>query len=387
MQIYKIDKLNAKDSFIKLGADKLGANILKDKVDTHLLYIKNINVGGANILKQDALSIGADVVVPRGTILADDKYVDIILVGTTKHFKILSKKEKLQPFGLKELAYKLKYFINNKKYSTKIMAVLNINDDSFYEKSRYKKKEALKQIVSMINQGADIIDIGAVSSRPGSKPVSTKEELDRIKYICDTIKEQKLYKKAIFSIDSYTPKVVKYALNSGFKIVNDITGLKNNKIAKLVAKYNATIVIMHMQGTPKDMQNDPKYDNVILDIDNFFAKQIKKAKKYNIKNIVLDVGIGFGKKLEHNLILLKNMEHFRHFGYELLIGASRKSMIDMIVKSDVSQRLPGTLAIHLDSINKGASIVRTHDVAEHYQAIKIQEAIQNTVNMDTNCEK
>jgi len=125
------------------------------------------------------------------------------------------------------------------------------------------------------------------------------------------------------------------------------------------------------------MQNDPTYDNVMIDIDSFFEKQIKKAKNFGIKNIILDVGIGFGKTLEHNLILLKNMEHFKHFGYEVLIGASRKSMIDMITKSDVQNRLGGSLAIHLDSVRKGASIVRTHDVQEHFQAIKLQEAIDN----------
>ena len=380
MQFYKLDNNDTEKTsiiFQNLGSDKSGSKIMSKKVNSHMLYIKDIHVGAANILKQDALSIGADLAVPMGTIIAKEKYVDAILIGTTKHFEILSRKELTQPFGLKELATQLKSFVNTKKYSTKIMGVINTNDDSFFKNSRYTEQNAIDKIKTMINDGADIIDIGAVSSRPGSSPIKFKDELNRIKYICDTIKKEKLYKKVKFSIDSYTPKVVEYALKSGFSIVNDITALSNDKIAKLTAKYNATIVLMHMQGSPSDMQDDPIYDDIMIDIDNFFKQRIKKAKDFGIKNIVLDAGIGFGKTLEHNLILLKNMEHFKHFGYEVLIGASRKSMIDRIIPSSIEERLSGTLAIHLDSIKKGTSIVRCHDVREHYQAIKVQEAINN----------
>ena len=377
MKFYKIDANDAKKLFKSIGSDDIGSKIMSKKVNTHLLYIKDIHVGAANILKQDALSIGADLAVPRGTIIAKDKYVDVVLIGTSKQFEILSKKELAQPFGLKELAKELKSFINNKKYPTKIMGVINTNDDSFFKKSRFKDKNAIKKIKQMIEQGASIIDIGAVSSRPGSLAVDAEIELNRVKPICDIIKKEKLYKKATFSIDSYTPSVVEYALKSGFKIVNDITGLSDDKVAQLTAKYDASIVIMHMLGTPKTMQQNPQYDNIMCEVDDFFKQRIQKAKDFGIKNIILDVGIGFGKTLEHNLILLKNMEHFLHFGYEVLIGASRKSMIDKIVCSDIEERLPGTLAIHLNSIKKGASIVRCHDVKEHNQAIKVFEAIEN----------
>jgi dihydropteroate synthase len=378
MKIYKINNKNQKQIFQNLGCDIGGVNILFDKANLNLIYIKDISSTAANILKQDALSIGADLAVPKNTILLQTKKVDAILIASNKHLKILSKKELSQPFGLKELATKISQLISKPtKYDTQIMGVINANDDSFYNKSRFKSKKAIKQIYKMIDEKANIIDIGAVSSRPGSNGVTPKEELKRIKNICDTIKKEKLYKKVTFSIDSYTPSVVEYALKSGFKIINDITGLKDNKIAKLASKYGATVVIMHMQGTPKDMQLDPKYDDVIYDIDKFFQKRIKKAKKFGIENIILDVGIGFGKTLEHNLLLLKHLEHFNHFGYQVLVGASRKSLIDKIVPSDVKDRLSGTLAIHLDAISKGASIIRCHDVKEHYMAIKIQEAIIN----------
>jgi dihydropteroate synthase len=256
------------------------------------------------------------------------------------------------------------------------MGIINANDDSFFNQSRFMGDDAIEKIETMIQDGADIIDIGGVSTRPGSEAVDEKEELSRIKPICDIIKEKKLYEKVIFSIDSYTPSVIEYALKSGFTIVNDITGLANDEVAKLVAKYDATVIIMHMQGTPKDMQHNPSYKDVMYEVDDFFKERITKAKKFGIENIILDVGIGFGKTLEHNLTLLKNMEHFSHFGYEVLIGASRKSLIEKVIpNTPTSQRLPATLAIHLDSIRKGASIVRCHDVAEHYQAIKMQEAI------------
>jgi len=376
MDIYKITTNDFKKLYKDLGTESIGAKILAKKSNINTIYIKDLHTGAANILKQDALSIGADLAVPRGTILNTTKTVDVILIASNKHLEILSKKELSQPFGLKTLASSLKSFIKKPKKSTKIMGVINANDDSFYNKSRFKSSDAIAKINQMIKDGANIIDIGAVSSRPGSVSVDEKEELSRIKDICDTIKKQKLYKKVDFSIDSYTPSVIKYALKSGFTIVNDITGLSNIEVAKITAKYNASIVIMHMQGSPKTMQDNPSYDDIIIDIDNFFKERISIAKKYGIKNIILDLGIGFGKTLEHNLTLLKNQEHFLHFGYELLIGASRKSMIEHIVpNTPVEQRLSGTLAIHLDSISKGTSIVRCHDVKEHHDAIKVYEAI------------
>ena len=376
MQTYKISINDAKTLFEKLGCDKGGISILASKIKVHTLYIKDMHVGAANILKQDALSIGADLAVPTGVIIAKEKYVDAILIGTTKHFEILSRKELAQPFGLKELAKSLKEYIKTNNYPIKIMGVLNANEDSFFKDSRFDGTTAQYRLEQMIEDGANIIDIGGVSSRPGSIAISAKEELTRVKPIIDVIAQQKLYEKVQFSLDSYAPEVLQYALDNGFSIVNDITGLQDDNVAKVAAQYDTQVVIMHMQNDPTTMQNNPVYDDLMLDIDTFFQERIKKAHAFGIEKIVLDVGIGFGKTLEHNLMLLKNMEHFKHFGYELLVGASRKSMIDKIVSSEISQRLPGTLAIHLESINHGASIIRCHDVKEHYQAIKVQQAIQ-----------
>jgi dihydropteroate synthase len=377
MQTYKISVSDTKKFYENLGCDSGGISILSKKSKLHTLYIKNMHVGAANILKQDALSIGADLAVPSGVIIARDKYVDAVLIGTTKHFETLSRKELAQPFGLKDLAKILKDYVMETSYKTKIMGVLNANEDSFFKNSRFDNSQACQKIEKMIEDGANIIDIGAVSSRPGSIAVEEKIELERVKDIVDTIYTNKYYEKVDFSTDSYSPLVIDYVLNKGFKIVNDITGLQNDEVCKIASKYDAQVVIMHMQNDPTSMQNEPFYENVILEIDDFFKERIEKAHSFGIKDIVLDVGIGFGKTLEHNLLLLKNLEHFKHFGYELLIGASRKSMINMITTSAIEDRLSGTLAIHLESIRNGASIIRCHDVKEHHQAIKVFEAINN----------
>ena len=378
MQVTKLsNKIDVKQYLKNLGVDGGGVNILSSKVTQHILYIKDLHVGGANILKQDALSVGADLAVPRGTVLATTPKVDAILIATQRQLESLAKKELSQPFGLKELAQIFKDITQVKKTKkTKIMGVINANDDSFFSGSRFEPKEAIVQIKQMIEDGAEIIDIGGVSSKPNAKLVSADEEFSRVKPIYDIIKEEKLYEKVTFSCDSYEPKVIELALNSGFSMVNDITGLQNDEVAKLCAKYNASIVIMHMQGTPQTMQDNPEYEDVILEVYHFLEKQIQKAKDFGIKEIMVDVGIGFGKTLEDNLRLIKHLEHFKTLGCDLLVGASRKSMIDTISKSSVEQRLAGTLALHLEAVENGADIVRVHDVFAHNQALKVREALQ-----------
>ena len=381
MKIIKLsNRLDKEKIFEKIGSTKEGNRILKDKMELNFLYLKDIKNPAALILKQDALSVGADLVVNKDTILCKKTTSDALLIATNAQLKKLSKKEMLQPFGLKEFAKEiLKYSKAPKKEKINLMGVVNANEDSFFEGSRFKGGEALKHIKKMIKDGADIIDIGGVSSRPGSDAVSEDEEFERVKPIIDEVYKEKLYEKADFSLDSYSPKCLEYALMHGFKIVNDITALSNDEVAKITAKYEAKVVLMHMKGTPKDMQKNPTYDDVLLEVYQFFQKRIEKAKSFGIKDIVLDVGIGFGKKLEHNLLLLKHLEHFLSLGYPLLVGASRKSMIDMITPSEVKERLPGTLTLHLKAVQNGATIIRCHDVKEHFQALKVEEAFGNVI--------
>lgn len=361
----------------EINVDSGGMHILSDKAKTHIISIKDLNVGGANILKQDALSIGADLAVPRGTVLAKTPKVDCILIATTAQLKILSKKELAQPFGLKDLAQKIKKITQIKKpQDIEIMGIINANDDSFFSKSRFINNDAIVKIESMINDGASIIDIGGVSSAPNAQIVTAQEELERVKPIIDAINDKKLYDKVTFSIDSYEPKVVEYALKSGFKIVNDITGLQNDELCKICAKYKAKVVIMHMQGTPKTMQNNPKYSNILDEIYEFLNKRAMKAESFGIKDIILDIGIGFGKTLNDNLMLIKHLEHFMSLGYPLLVGASRKSMIDKITPCDAKDRLSATLILHFEAIHNGASFLRVHDVKEHIQALKVDIALR-----------
>lgn len=378
MQVEKLsNSVDAKKILTSLGVDSGGINILASKMQQHIFYIKDLHVGAANILKQDALSVGADLAVPRGTVIAKTPHVDCILIATGKQLEILSKKELAQPFGLKELAAKLKQFTKIKKPShVEIMGVINTNDDSFFSGSRFQGTHAIEKIVKMIEEGADIIDVGGVSSRPNSLSVSAEEELQRVKPILDAISKEKLYDKVRFSIDSYEPEVISYALESGFKIVNDITGLQNDEVCKLCASYDATAVIMHMQGIPQTMQENPEYDDVINDVYTFLEDRIHKAESFGVNDIIVDIGIGFGKTLEHNLLLIKHLENFLTLGKKVLVGASRKSMINEIYPSKIEERLSGTLTLHLESLRNGASILRVHDVAEHKQAIKVQKALE-----------
>ena len=333
MYIYKLGNIVDKEAALKaLHVESGGVGIMAKKMELLYFFIKDLKTPAANILKQDALSIGAELAVPSGVILCEQPTYDCILIGTRKHMETLSRKELAQPFGLKSVAKELKKFLSIKKHLTQVMGVINANDDSFFEGSCFVAEEAINKIKKMIEGGADIIDIGAVSSRPNAAVVSESVEFERIRSICDTIASDKLYEKVVFSIDSYTPSVVEYALEAGFKIINDITGASNESIIKLAVKHEAKLCIMHMQGTPQTMQNNPSYDDVMVEISQFFEERIEKCEALGMKrkNIILDVGLGFGKTLEHNLTLIKNMGHFKVFGCEVLVGASRKSMIDKL---------------------------------------------------------
>lgn len=379
MDIYRIDAPESGSKLLKeLGCDRGGVAIMAKKMETLLFAVKGLSCGAANILKQDALSVGADLALPKGAVTCSAEEYDGVLMGTRRQMEALVEKEKLQPFGLKGLADSLATFLRSPKKGAKIMGVINANDDSFYPASRFRESAAVSAIWKMVQAGADIIDIGAVSSRPGSKPVPPDEELLRLVPIIDAIKREGLFERVEFSIDSYTPEVVAYALENGFSIVNDITGMRDDSIGLLAKDFGAKLVIMHMQGTPEDMQKNPTYENVVLDIDRFFTERIERALALGLdeRELILDVGIGFGKRLEHNLMLLKNLEHFTRFGCEVMIGASRKSMIDRISPSPVEKRLPGTLTIHIEAVRRGAKIVRCHDVAEHKQALSVYEAIE-----------
>ena len=379
MNIYQLNNIKNKKQFLKnLKVHGGGVPIMAKKMELLYFFIKDLKTPAVNILKQDALSIGAELATPSGVITCEKELYDCLLVGTRKHIEILSQKELSQPFGLKKMALELQEFLKVKEFPIKIMGIINANDDSFFAASRFQEVGAIAQIKTMIEDGADIIDIGAVSSRPNADEVSVELELERMKPICDVIKAEKLYEKVSFSIDSYTPKVIEYALNSGFNLLNDITGASNDEVIKLAVEYRAKLCIMHMQGRPQNMQNNPHYEDVMVEVSDFFEERIEKCEVLGMKrkDIVLDVGIGFGKTLEHNLILIRNMGHFKKFGCEVLVGASRKSLIDKIIPTPTEERLAGTLVLHTKAVENGASIVRCHDVKAHRQALAVLKALE-----------
>jgi dihydropteroate synthase len=364
----------------RLDVDDVGLRIMAKKGEVLLFEVRDMSVGAANILKQDALSVGADLAVPKGVVTCSKKLVDGLLMATPRQLEALAKKEMAQPFGLRELGKRLRDYLKKRPAAEpKVMGVVNATDDSFYAASRFMGERAVEAMERMIGEGAAIIDVGGMSSRPGSDEIPEDEELARIKPIVDAVYEMRLYEKARFSIDTYRPKVAAYALERGFSILNDITALSDDETARVAAANGAAVVLMHMKGRPKTMQQNPCYDDVVAEVAHFFGERIERAEGFGIGEIILDPGIGFGKRLEDNLLLLRDLAEFLRFGRDILVGASRKSMIDAISPSPVERRLGGTLAIHLHAVRSGAGIVRCHDVYEHVQALRVDSAIRRMV--------
>ena len=256
------------------------------------------------------------------------------------------------------------------------MGIINISTDSFYEKSQcHSLDEVLATAERMIREGADYLDLGAESSRPGSKPISDQEEMDKLIPVVSS-----LVKKVDIpvSVDTYKPAVAQEALQAGAKIINDITGLqKSPEMAEVVSRLDGGVIIMHMQGTPITMQENPNYENVVNDVKKFLGKSVEIAEAAGIlpDRIVVDPGIGFGKNQKHNLDILNNLEQFAELKKPILLGISRKSFIGNILNLPPEERLEGSLAASVIGVCKGGSILRTHDVNATRNAVKVAEAI------------
>ena len=258
-----------------------------------------------------------------------------------------------------------------------VMGILNATPDSFYSESRKPGlDEGLKAARALIDDGADIIDIGGESTRPGSSYVEADEEIRRVVPLIEGIRK---FSGIAISIDTRKAAVAEAAIKAGADIVNDISGLKDDpKLGFIVSQYDVPIVLMHMRGTPENMQENPHYTDVVEEIVNELEVCIGRAKSFAIPadRIIIDPGIGFGKRLEDNLLILKHIERFGSLGYMLLIGLSRKSFIGTVTGAGVESRLAGSLAANMYSIMKGAQIVRVHDVAETVQMLEILSAVE-----------
>ena len=268
-------------------------------------------------------------------------------------------------------------FLNKKNHI--LMGVLNMTPDSFSDGGKFNQnKKALKKISQMINSGADIVDIGGESTRPGSKIISPKIEWERIKKVIKIFKKK--FPRTLLSIDTRKTFVMKNSIKCKADIINDVSSFKFDKeTINTIKNKNLWKVIHHMQGTPQTMQINPKYHHVLLEIYDFFEKQITKLKKDKyVSKLILDPGIGFGKNLKHNLMILNKISIFHSLGFPILIGTSRKRFINQISKNfDTKERLGGTLSSILFSFSQGIKIFRVHNVEEVKQGILVFETLLN----------
>ncbi len=262
----------------------------------------------------------------------------------------------------------------------KVMGILNITDDSFFDGGKYiSKNKILEKCDKMLTEGASIIDIGAQSSRPGSKSINSNLEKERLLTAITNVKHH--FPDIIISVDTYNASIAKSCIKNGADIINDISaGEKDKEMWAVVAEFGVTYIMMHMKGKPENMQENPQYDNVTNDIMVFFEKKIKNLKTKGIEQIIIDPGFGFGKTMEHNYEILNNLERFQKFGLPLLVGVSRKSMIYNLLDTTAQKALNGTTAINMMALLNGANILRVHDVKQAIECIKI-------VNFAKSCEK
>ncbi|MBT6013909.1 MAG: dihydropteroate synthase [Flavobacteriales bacterium] len=261
-----------------------------------------------------------------------------------------------------------------------VMGILNITDNSFYDGGQYNSEEKiLSHTKKMLEEGASIIDLGAQSSKPDSEPISEKEETEKLVSTIHLLKQN--FPEIIISIDTYRSKVAEKCINSGADIINDISaGEMDEEMFATIAKLKVPYIIMHMKGTPKMMQNNPKYNNVTEEVFSYLEKKVNELKQLGVTDIIIDPGFGFGKTIKHNYQLLNHLEKFTQLGVPLLIGVSRKSMIYNILETNAENALNGTTVAHTVALQKGINIIRTHDVKEAMECIKIVNFVKNNFN-------
>ena len=376
----------------KIGTDRAAFDIFEWKSRMLLLKLYDISGKGANILKQEFIGAGGDVAVHRDVASWKKEKTDCLLIGTERTFRKVADKLKFEPFfGLTDVRETLIKFlerkslpifnIRNKEFDFNkhvfIMGILNTTPDSFSDGGRFNDIDrALKHAEEMLKDGADIIDVGGESTRPGAEKVPQDVEIERTAPVIAAIRKE--FKDAVISIDTYKSEVAKKAIENGADIINDISGLRfDENMAPLAAKYDIPVVAMHIKGTPKNMQKNPHYDNAIKELLTYFAERIKALNNAGVEKIIIDPGIGFGKRLRDNLQIIKHLDAFTIFNLPILLGVSRKSFIGAVLDEPTDKRLVGTLAANMQGAQNGANILRVHDVKAHVEAVKMLEAIKN----------
>lgn len=380
------------DAFMKKqGVTGAGIQLMAPKAQVRTYFLSSISTYAALILKQEALSLGADLACPKET-LCSKKKVNCVLIASDKHLLRLIPKLKTQSPQLQKIAKAIVEVLEHYQRENwcwklgdkeivldepKVMGIINATDDSFSGDGIYAQGKGLEEkISSMIAQGVDILDVGGESTRPFAPKISKKKEIERVIPVIDYIRKN--YPRIPISIDTYKVEVAKEAISAGACIVNDVSGLRAKAMRELVAQTGVGACIMHMKGTPRNMQKDPYYDDVVMEVYNYFLKQIDRALEAGIeeRQLVLDVGIGFGKRVEDNLSLIKEHKTFKSLGRPMLLGVSRKSFVGAVLdEPEPEKRVLGSSIVHAWGLSNGASILRVHDVKEAKQTIAMQYAI------------
>jgi len=375
-----------------LGVDLRGIERMAPKALHFVVRLEGVSSKAANVLKQEMLALGGDAALSRGAADFSPGLADVLLLGTWKQLFSLTERLLDQPFGLNDLSREIEGALRNyqcppallrmRRYSfdlgkgTLIVGILNVTPDSFYDGGRYLDPgAACEHAHRMVEEGADLIDIGGESSRPGSLPIPIEEEWSRI---ASPLKALVKGLKVPIGVDTYKAEVARRALAEGADLINDISGLRlESDLAEEVARAGAGLVIMHMKGTPRTMQEDPRYDCLLGEIIGYLRKAVAQAEEAGIDphGIIVDPGLGFGKRYEHNLILLKRLSEFKVLGKPILVGPSRKSFIGKVLDLPVEERLEGTAAAVAASILHGASLVRVHDVKPMRRVVRMVDAI------------
>lgn len=373
----QIKNTNIENELKKIGFDKSYTHKAKEKFEYKNIKIYSLTPAMANIIKQTAISVGCDCATHREVITGKIENSDCILGGSISQIKKVAEKLKVQPFGLKKLGEEFEKLcppleggpksVISRMGRTQLVGILNLTPNSFSDGGMFNDFEKAKEhLLELINDGADIIDIGAESTKPYSQAVSSKDQLEKLLPIIDFAKG-----KIPLSIDTRSAEVAEECIKAGANIINDVSGFDyDEKMADIIAKYNVPIIIQHSKGTPEDMQNSPEYTDLIEEIFLNLRKKIEFAHSKGIENIIIDPGIGFGKTRENNFEIIRRVEEFQSLGYPLMLGISRKSLLNMQNADNLDKDIY-TTALNALAIERNVDYIRVHNVKMHKKLIDL----------------
>lgn len=382
----------AQSELRRIGVDPAGIGLMQSKMVARCIHLAGLQCRQANILKQEMLALGGDAAVARGTVGCSIDFSDVILIGTDKQLRKLCVKLQPQPFGLPDLAAELTVLLGTTELSPAIwttskrsislkkpliMGILNVTPDSFSDGGHYSDPDsAFERARRMVDQGADIIDIGGESTRPGAPPIDHEEEIRRVVPVIEKLSGRIA---CPVSIDTWKASVARRAMDAGAEIINDVSGCTfDQDMPEVMAQTHAGVVLMHTRGKPDTMQRDTTYRDLLGEVVAGLAKSLETAIASGVSadRIVLDPGIGFAKDLWGNLEILRRLRELGSLGRPILVGSSRKAFIGRILDRDkVEDRLFGTAATVALAVANGASILRVHDIAEMRDVARMADAI------------